>query len=299
VQRDRHSTVRWSLLAALAAHAAGCAAHTVPRDRSRSIVAATVVSEPAASPAPPPPTTRAARREPRSLELLAFGGLNLSGDVRALRDGRPVAFLLRGEEPQRLSPQIARVHPELERTEGGVVIEAGQLAEEVVERHRRPSFLIDSDHPLLGKVAERLRGADVPAAVRARVAAYFERPAHGEFWRASYAAAMRAGDCTEHAVVAAAIARRLGRPSRIVLGYALLSDGERGVAIGHAWAEIHDGLRWQRVDATGLADSAAAYLVMGELSDEGPGFQRSLARLWAMLNVSGIEVLARPEARAQ
>ena len=100
-------------------------------------------------------------------------------------------------------------------------------------------------------------------------------------------------------MVTAAIARRLGRPSRVVLGYALVSDGRRGVAIGHAWAEIHDGRRWQRVDATPLGDEAAAYLVMGELSDEGPGYQRSLARLWAMLNVSGIEVLSRPALGVQ
>jgi transglutaminase-like putative cysteine protease len=130
--------------------------------------------------------------------------------------------------------------------------------------------------------------------VRQHVAAYFQKPAYGEFRTASDAAFARAGDCTEHAVLAAAIARRLGRPSRVVLGYALLRDGERGVAIGHAWAEIHDGRRWQRVDSTALAESAAAYLVMGELADEGPGYQRSLVDLWALLNVSGIEVLSRP-----
>jgi hypothetical protein len=169
----------------------------------------------------------------------------------------------------------------------------------VVERYRRPSFLIDSDHPILGPLAEALRSADSPNAVRERVAAHFKKPVHGVFWRASYAAAERAGDCTEHAVLAAAIARRLGRPSRVAVGYALLSDGRRGVAIGHAWAEIHDGTRWRRVDSTPLADQAAAYLVMGELSDEGPGYQKELADLWAMLNVSGIEVLARPAARLQ
>jgi hypothetical protein len=133
--------------------------------------------------------------------------------------------------------------------------------------------------------------------VRDRVAAHFQRPAHGEFSRASHAAAVRAGDCTEHAVLAAAIARRLGRASRVVLGYALLSDGRLGIAIGHAWAEIHDGRRWQRVDATPLADRASAYLVMGELWDEGPGYQRSLVDVWAMLNVSGIEVLSRDRDR--
>jgi hypothetical protein len=282
-------------LVALAAHAVGCAAQTVHQDRRPAIVAAAVVSESAASRgiAPAPSAARAVPRERSSLDAFAFGGLDLSGDVRALHAGRPVAFLLRGEEPLRLSKRIARVHPELERTEAGIVVEAGELSERVVDRHRKPSFVIDSDHPLLGEISETLRGADTPDAVRKRVAAYFERPAHGEFWRASQAAALRAGDCTEYAVVAAAIARRLGRASRVVLGYALLSDGRRGVAIGHAWAEIHDGQRWQRVDATPLADTAAAYLVMGELTDEGPGYQRSLLDVWAMLNVSGIEVLSR------
>jgi transglutaminase-like putative cysteine protease len=283
------------MLLALAAHAAGCAGQAVHRDTRPAVVTAAVVSESAASPPPAPaPSAPIARPARSQLDAIAFGGLHLSGDLRALHSSEPVAFLLRGAEPLRLSRRIARVHPELERTEAGVVIEAGKLSERVVARHRRPSFVIDSDHPLLDQLAETLRGDAAPRAVRERVAAHFQKPAHGEFWRASQAAALRAGDCTEHAVVAAAIARRLGRPSRVVLGYALLSDGRRGVAIGHAWAEIHDGRGWQRVDATPLAREAAAYLVMGELSDEGPGYQKSLSEVWAMLNVSGIEVLARP-----
>jgi hypothetical protein len=283
------------LLIALAAQVVGCAAQTAHHDGRPAIVAA-VVSAPGAS-GGTMSITRAVRPERSSLDAITFGGLSLSGDVSALRAGRPVAFLLRGEEALRLSSQIARVHPELERTEVGVVIEAGELSERVIDRHREPSFVIDSDHPLLGEIAEALRGADTPRAVRERVAAHFQRPAHGEFWRASHAAAVRAGDCTEHAVLVAAIARRLGRASRVVLGYALLSDDRRGVAIGHAWAEIHDGRRWQRVDATPLADEAAAYLVMGELSDEGPGYQRSLMDVWATLNVSGIEVLSSNRGR--
>jgi len=280
----------------LAAHAVACAAQTAQHDGRPAIVAA-VVSEPGATSGPPPSVARAERRERSPLSAIVFGGVNVSGDLNALRAGRPVAFLLRGDEALRLSQQIAGVHPELGRTEAGIVIEAGKLSERVVDRHRKPSFVIDSDHPLLGEISQTLRGADTPSAVRDRVAAHFQRPAHGEFWRASHAAAVRAGDCTEHAVLAAALARRLGRASRVVLGYALLSDGRRGVAIGHAWAEIHDGRRWQRIDATSLAEEAAAYLVMGELTDEGPGYQRSLVDVWARLNVSGIEVLSRTQDR--
>jgi hypothetical protein len=284
--------------AAIAAQVLACSAQTVHYESAQPITTAAKLAEPAADPEPAPPRDRATA-QPELLDAFAFGGLNLSGDLRALHAGRPVQFLLQGAEPLRLSRQIARVHPELTRTTTGVVIEAGKLTDDVLARHRRPSFVIDSDNPIFGPLSETLRGDDTPSAVCKCVAAYFRTPAHGEFWRASDAATKRAGDCTEHAVVAAAVARRLGRPSRVVLGYALLSDGQRGIAVGHAWTEIHDGQRWQRVDATPLGAEAAAYLVMGELSDEGPGYERSLARLWAMLNVSGIEVLSSSAPRSR
>ena len=57
----------------------------------------------------------------------------------------------------------------------------------------------------------------------------------------------RSGDCTEHARLFVALARSLGLPSREVGGLLYFNDGRPGFG-WHAWAEVHDGVRWIGVD---------------------------------------------------
>jgi transglutaminase-like putative cysteine protease len=54
------------------------------------------------------------------------------------------------------------------------------------------------------------------------------------------------GDCSEAAVLTAALLRARGVPSRVALGFASLG---RGVFIGHAWSEAWIRDRWVGVDA--------------------------------------------------
>ena len=54
------------------------------------------------------------------------------------------------------------------------------------------------------------------------------------------------GDCSEAAVLTAALLRAAGIPSRVVMGYATLG---KGVFIGHAWTEAWLGGEWVGVDA--------------------------------------------------
>ncbi len=56
----------------------------------------------------------------------------------------------------------------------------------------------------------------------------------------------RTGDCSEAAVLTAALLRAANIPSRVVMGYATLQSG---VWIGHAWAEAFLGGQWIGVDA--------------------------------------------------
>ncbi len=97
---------------------------------------------------------------------------------------------------------------------------------------------------------------------------------------ASQVAASGAGDCTEHAVLLAALARANGHPARVVLGNLIL-DSESGLyAFGHAWTEIHDGENWTIRDATRPAMAPDVrqlrYLPIAILDDEGPGYFMSL-----------------------
>jgi transglutaminase-like putative cysteine protease len=95
---------------------------------------------------------------------------------------------------------------------------------------------------------------------------------------ASQVAASGTGDCTEHAVLLAALARASGRPARVVLGFLIVLQDEQPHAFGHAWAEIHDGVIWRPVDATPLGDvKRLGYLPLMLLENEGPGYAMTLA----------------------
>jgi transglutaminase-like putative cysteine protease len=54
------------------------------------------------------------------------------------------------------------------------------------------------------------------------------------------------GDCSEAAVLTAALLRASGVPARVAMGFASVG---RGVFIGHAWAEARLGEQWVGVDA--------------------------------------------------
>lgn len=65
------------------------------------------------------------------------------------------------------------------------------------------------------------------------------------------AARLREGDCTEHALLLAALGRSLGIPTRVVngLAYAGEFEGNRSVFVPHAWVTAWTGERWQAFDA--------------------------------------------------
>ena len=60
------------------------------------------------------------------------------------------------------------------------------------------------------------------------------------------ALAMKAGDCNEHAVLFAALARAVGLPARVVAGTVYVD----GVFLYHAWNEVWLGQSWVSVDTT-------------------------------------------------
>jgi len=65
-------------------------------------------------------------------------------------------------------------------------------------------------------------------------------------------AGSREGDCTEHAVLTAAMCRAVGIPARVVCGLVYVEDfdGRKSVFGGHAWAEAYVGGKWIGLDAT-------------------------------------------------
>ena len=62
----------------------------------------------------------------------------------------------------------------------------------------------------------------------------------------------RRGDCTEHAVLLAALLRKKGVPARTPFGMILSRrySGKENVFVFHMWVEAWDGSRWVLLDAT-------------------------------------------------
>ena len=88
------------------------------------------------------------------------------------------------------------------------------------------------------------------------------------------------GDCTEHAVLNAALMRASGYSARVVLGVIIVLSEQRATAAGHAWNEIYYDGGWNIHDATlPMEDSDVQrtfYLPLKSLSDEGPGYTMEL-----------------------
>jgi len=159
------------------------------------------------------------------------------------------------------------------------------------------TFLVDHAEPaVVALQAELVRQhgeAPSPTELVEFVRRAIEHKQLGRGWDvASRIASTRAGDCTEHAVLLAALARSVGRPARVVIGAALVTEGGRFATLGHAWAELYEGERWQVADAALEPEVAPlGYLPFGVLADEGPGHMLALARLSATTWISRVEIL--------
>ena len=118
----------------------------------------------------------------------------------------------------------------------------------------KANALIQSDAPLIEGLAEQAAGGETEPA---KLAPKLERFVHGYITDKNYArgfvtaaevAEHPAGDCTEHAVLFAALARAKRIPTRIVQG--LIYVPEMSAFVWHVWNECWiDGV-WQPYDAT-------------------------------------------------
>jgi len=115
------------------------------------------------------------------------------------------------------------------------------------------------------------------------------------FATASETIRSREGDCTEHAVLLAALLRAEGIPSRVVTGLVYCTEfaGERNVFGWHMWTQaLLDG-RWVDFDATldGREPFHAAHIATGTSAHEHGPLDSEWAALVALIGNLRIEVL--------
>jgi transglutaminase-like putative cysteine protease len=146
-----------------------------------------------------------------------------------------------------------------------------------------PTFVIDFTEPAFEPLRKELaaRGAKTTRPqLEEYVAGLIEESGERAWDLASVVAQRRRGDCSEHAVLTAALARLQGIPARVVVGVALVSSEKDFGTFGHAWTELLEDGKWQVADAA-LFDLEATvrYLPLGLIEDEGMGYAMELMRL--------------------
>ena len=129
-----------------------------------------------------------------------------------------------------------------------------------------PTRFLQSDNKQVIDLARRAVGRTKDAAEAARkieafVAEYVEnRSLSVGYASAAEVAASRQGDCSEFAVLTAAMCRAVGIPAQVVAGVAYVDDflGNRGFG-GHAWTQAYIGDKWIGLDASFRGGGRGAY----------------------------------------
>jgi transglutaminase-like putative cysteine protease len=152
-------------------------------------------------------------------------------------------------------------------------------------------YFINSDDAKVRELARRAVGPETDPWEKAKriekwVHLHMDKKNFSEaFATADHVARTLEGDCTEHAVLAAAMCRAAGVPSRAAVGL-LYVDTAQGPAFGfHMWAEVWVRGQWLPIDATlGRGYVGATHL---KISDHSWHETASLTPLLPVLRVVG------------
>jgi hypothetical protein len=155
-----------------------------------------------------------------------------------------------------------------------------------------PTPFMQIDHPRVRAAAREALGGETDARRAARrirewVFGKLAKKATASIPNALQVLEMGAGDCNEHAVLWAALARACGLPARVVAGAVYAN----GVFLYHAWDEAWLGSSWVSVDPA--FDQMPADATHIKLIEGGPEMHANLITIIGRL---GIEVLSASDA---
>lgn len=160
----------------------------------------------------------------------------------------------------------------------------------------RPNSFIQSDDPTIVADAAKAAGSESDPW---RVAVALERYVHREVKNKNYSQAFATaaevaksleGDCTEHAVFLAALARVRGIPARAAIGLVYMpSAGAFGY---HMWTEVYIDKRWIAIDGTlALGGIGAGHLKIAQSNLKGASAYSAFLPVVQILGRLGIEIV--------
>lgn len=178
---------------------------------------------------------------------------------------------------------------------------AGEPSADLRE-YLRASTMLDLEDGRIKKLARRaVRGVKSPAdkadALRKFVTDYVEdKSLDVGFATASEVARNKSGDCTEHGVLLAALARASGLPARGVSGIVQIPEGYaegHEAAFGyHMWAQVNIGGQWVDIDAAlRQTDCDPTHVALSLLPLNDEGILDSIATMLPLLGRLQIEVV--------
>ena len=141
-----------------------------------------------------------------------------------------------------------------------------------IARYRDANAWVQSDHPSLRALARSARANGSIEGRMHRLVRFVQKHMDGSRQSLGYASALqaatsRSGDCTEFALLLAALARTSHIPARVVGGlvYSSHFTGKGNVFSPHAWVQVWNGSRWVSFDAgMGQFDSTHIVLAIGD-----------------------------------
>ncbi len=161
----------------------------------------------------------------------------------------------------------------------------------------KPSMYLESDKPEIVALARQAVGTTKDAAEAARRIEAFVRSYITSkdlsvvFATAGEVVKTRKGDCTEHAVLAAAMCRAVGIPARVVTGIAYVEElgGQQDVFGGHAWVTAWLGGKWYNFDPTFPGGYDVGHLALA-VGDGNPADYLGLVAIMGRFTIDAITV---------
>ncbi len=172
-----------------------------------------------------------------------------------------------------------------------------KAAPTVAKQYTSANNMLQIDDPRVQAMVREAKGtATSPREVAAALEKFVNRAVTKKNFSQAFATAAevaesREGDCTEHAVLLAALARACQIPSRVAIGLVYVeSAGGFGY---HMWTELYLDGTWVPMDAVlGQGGTSAAYLKLTDSSLDGPAAYSSflpVAQVVGQLKLSVID----------
>lgn len=171
----------------------------------------------------------------------------------ATRGDTPLQFAQTGE--QRVTTAAGAAELRIAPVDGAASANATETPP--MPADSQPNDWLQSNAPEIRKLAEQGAGdAKTPAEKMHNLQEFVRRFIRTKDLNVGYASALEVaknpeGDCTEHAVLLAALGRASGIPTRVVDGLAYVDRyaGQDHVFVPHAWAQAWVDGHWQSFDA--------------------------------------------------